>query len=385
MGSAVEIPECWGLHGVHQSGIHPESSFLKAVNDLDGSHGNQEKPHNDLNDRKKTKLTIDFEDGGIKIYRPLLNFSKNRLQATCFHFQIPWMEDETNKDASKTPRNAVRQLLNSGELPKALQKPSLLAVAERARYESVKRISDVEIWFCKTLTLVFDVRSGVMVVRMPARLMPTKRDSEAYSVTGLAHAKFGAGLFLRRLLEFVSPEESISIRQLEFAINSIFPELDDPEATAVDKRLQRSDFTAASVRMQRIESPLEKDSDESERSRNHLDPDFIWMFNRQPSSSSPSLLIPTPPSRDTHSGLPSPPYSSHPFSPWQLFDGRYWIRVSHSSPHPLQIRFPEPADMQALHVAFRHSLWQRQDLKERLNGAAPGKIRFTLPVSAEAG
>ncbi len=41
--------------------------------------------------------------------------------------------------------------------------------------------------------------------------------------------------------------------------------------------------------------------------------------------------------------------------------------------------------MQALHVAFHHSLRQRLDLKGRLNGAAPGKIRFTLPVIAEAG
>lgn len=385
MSSSAEIPECWGLHGVHQSGILPEVSFLKVVNDLDGSHSNQEKPHNNLNDRKrKTKSTIDFEDGGIRIYRPLLNFSKNRLQATCLHFQIPWVEDKTNQDASKTPRNAVRQLLNSGNLPKALQKPSLLAVAERTRYESVKRISDVEIWFHKTQTLVFDVRSGVMIVRMPARLMPTKRNSEAYPITGLAHTKFRAGLFLRRLLECVSPEESISIRQLGFAINSIFSDLDDPEATAIDKRLQPSNFTAASVQMQRVEFSIE-DSDENETSRNQLDPDFIWIFNRQPSSHNPSLLIPVRPPSHTDPALPSPPYSSRPFSPWQLFDGRYWIRVSHSSPHPLQIRFPEPADMQALHVAFHHSLRQRLDLKGRLNGAAPGKIRFTLPVIAEAG
>ena len=394
MQSSAEIPECWGLHGVHQSGTQMTNPFLRSVSRSDSSHGDQGRPQTiSSHQTESTRFTVDLEDGGIKIYRPLLRFGKDQLRTTCLHHGVPWVEDETNQDPTKTPRNAVRQLLNSGKLPKALQKRSLIAAAERAQEKKLNRISDVEIWFRRTQILVFDVRSGVLVVRIPARAIPTTRTSKVYRGREINLFRFVASLFIRRLLDFVSARETISLQQLEFAVNSIYPDLDNPEATVVDKRLQASKFTAGGVRFERLESPIERhdrnDVNKTEKPKQHLDPDFVWLLSRQLEYNKSSILLPasSPPLSIANPEIP--PQSSLSFSPWHLFDGRYWIRLAHTSPQLIQIRFPKPADMEALQDAFSSSeplrYKQRLHCNRILKGAAPGKIRYTLPVIAEAG
>ncbi len=386
MQSSAEIPDCWGHHGVHQSGIHEEEALLRAINDVNGSREDHEEAKSVLNGpQEKTTSTIYFEDGGVRIYRPLLNFSKDRLQSTCLHYRIPWVEDETNQDASRTPRNAVRQLLNSGKLPKALQKSSLLAIAERMLQRSEYRIRHAEKWFHGTQILMFDLRTGTLVARLPARAVPTERIEESIFQRELNHHRFKASLFLRRLLEIVSPTETISLQELEFPLCSIFPDLDDPEATAVDKSTRASVFCTQGVQLQRVESSLVENKSVEIAD---LDPDFIWILTRQPPyerrNETPSLLIPA---SQAPNNTPESPLSSHPsppFSSWHLFDGRYWIRLSHSSPHPLLIRTPTKADMTALRETFRDTPHRRY-VEDLWKTAAPGRVRLTLPVIAEAG
>lgn len=383
--SSAEIPDCWGQHGVHQSGFREDNLLWRSTNDLDSSRKDQEEGRSVLDDRQViTKPAIYFEDGGIRIYRPLLKFSKDRLQSTCHHYRVQWVEDETNQDASRTPRNAVRQLLNSGKLPKALQKSSLLAVVERVQKRSADRMLHAGKLFHRTQILMFDPRAGMLIVRMPARVVPTERVSEAVLEGELKNYRFEASLFLRSLLEIVSPEEKISLQQLEFALCSIFPDLDDPEATAVDKRILPSNFTTQGVQFQRCISPIEGTDSRHIEDQEDLDPEFIWVLTRQPAwllrYPTPSLpLIPISSAPNNFS-----PNSSSTFSPWHLFDGRFWIRVSHSSPQPLEIRLPKPTDIATLRESFRGTP-QRPYVESRWKRAAPGKIRFTLPIIAEAG
>lgn len=383
--SSAEIPDCWGQHGVHQSGFFEDEFLSRPINDIDSSRKEQEEGRSVLDDRQeKTKPTIYFEDGGVRIYRPLLKFSKDRLQSTCYHYRVPWVEDETNQDASRTPRNAVRQLLNSGKLPKALQKTSLLAVAERAQERSANRIQHAKELFDRSQIPMFDQRTGMLVVRMPARAVPIERISEAVFEGELKNYRFEASLFLRSLLEIVSPKEKISLQRLEFALCSIFPDLDDPEATALDKRLSPSIFTTQGVQFQRCLSPIERKDSGHVENPEDLDPEFIWVLTRQPDwllryPTPPSPLILIPPAPNNSLSCPS-----NAFSPWHLFDGRFWIRLSHSSPLPLEIRLPKPADMAALRESFRGTP-QRPYVESRWRSAAPGKIRFTLPIIAEAG
>lgn len=383
--SSAEIPDCWGQHGVHQSGFRENGLLWRPTNEPDSSRTDQQEGRSVLDDRREiTKPAIPFEGGGIKIYRPLLKFSKDRLQSTCHHYRVQWVEDETNQDASRTPRNAVRPLLNSSKLPKALQKPSLLAVAERMQKRYADRMLHAEKLFHRTQILMFDTRTGMLVVRMPARVVPTERISEAVLEGELKNYRFETSLFLRSLLEIVSPEEKVSIQHLKFALCSIFPDLDDPEATAVDKRILPSIFTTQGVHFQRCISPIEGNDSGHVGDQKNLDPEFIWILTRQPAwllrYPTPSLpLIPISPAPNKLS-----PNFSSTFFPWHLFDGRFWIRVSHSSLQPLEIRLPKPADIASLRESFRGTP-QRPYVEDRWKRAAPGKIRFTLPMIAETG
>lgn len=108
-----DIPECFGLYGVHQSG----NPHLKRSDDND--HASQIQRH------WKRRPNMEFEDGGIKIMRPLLKFSKERLIATCLQRGVSWVEDETNKDPTLTIRNAVRHMYRNHRLPSALSKERL--------------------------------------------------------------------------------------------------------------------------------------------------------------------------------------------------------------------------------------------------------------------
>ena len=113
------IPECWGVHGVHESGKFESVAFR--LERLESQR--QDLPSTPHAESQRRMLSSDrtFEGGGVRVIRPLLAFSKDRLVETCRAHSVRWIEDETNKDTWRTPRNEVRELLQTSCLPKGLR------------------------------------------------------------------------------------------------------------------------------------------------------------------------------------------------------------------------------------------------------------------------
>ena len=141
----ANIPECFGLYGVDGSGAFNRLSSHSTYQHYIGGP----------------------ESGGITIGRPLLEFPKSRLVATCEKAGIGWVEDKTNQDVSLTPRNAVRWMLKHDLLPMALRSENILGMIANINEKSreIKTIAQKfhELSQIKSL----DLRSGVMEVYLP--------------------------------------------------------------------------------------------------------------------------------------------------------------------------------------------------------------------------
>lgn len=96
----------------------------------------------------KIKTPYDEQDNNhndkdLMLVRPLLDFSKDELYATCVENNVKWFEDSTNTDTSLTVRNSIRYFLtkvDQEKIPVALQKPQLVSHLT----EFQKRRSSVE-------------------------------------------------------------------------------------------------------------------------------------------------------------------------------------------------------------------------------------------------
>ena len=326
--SAADIPECWGLHGIHQSGEHEAVPPMKnASGDSVTSGTDPEKKRGNL-----SKANILLEGGGIKIYRPLLPFSKQLLRQTCRYWKSEWVEDKTNKDPSLSPRHALRYLLQEDKLPVALQKPSIIALAERAKASLASNEAKADDLFNSCTITSF--AHGTATVRVP-KLNELQ-----------ASNPFVKALCTRRIAELASPNEAIDLQRLSTASENLF-----------SSKPQKVSFTAAGVHFN------------YETSNPYLN---TWHLTRQPYSSKidppPTITVPAP----------SPSSTTRDFI---LFDGRFWLKVENKLRQPVVIRTLREEDMQYLRsgVDFRPPAKLLGALKAQL----PAKSRFTLPVIAE--
>ncbi|KAI5197915.1 hypothetical protein E4T39_07031 [Aureobasidium subglaciale] len=81
----------------------------------------------------KDATPVFVESGGVVLYRPLLNFTKAELIATCETRNVKWYEDATNADKTLTSRNAIRYMLQSRAMPAALGSERLRRLAMKTR------------------------------------------------------------------------------------------------------------------------------------------------------------------------------------------------------------------------------------------------------------
>lgn len=385
--STAEIPECWGLHGVHQSGIH-EKRLEKMTEKSKGWRI-------DSRARKArmegSRPLVQIEDGGITIHRPLLKFGKSRLEATCRHYHIEWIEDSTNPDPTATTRNAIRYLLHHRDLPVALRKRSLLSIAERMHQKALARWSRADNHFQECQIIIFDARSGGLVVRLPERVLPTQPIPLEYRERAIIETQYKASLLIRRLTEIVTPLEVVALQKLRFAVNAIFPEIDNPNALEMDKDTAAPNFTVAGVSFKRFHAPIAPPEEiDPGKWGKRLDQKYIWLLSRQPYASAkepPTLTIPPRPGPVTGLSVAISPKPSlfaptDPWSPWRLWDGRFWIRAFNRTAVPLVIRPLQKQDLRPFRLALTSE--QKQKFDELLSVAAPGKVRWTLPVLARA-
>ena len=375
MPDKAPIPECWGMHGLRWSGGR-EISALKL------SKWEKTNPADPATQKYRYKLTRPdiHEQGGIRIMRPLLNFSKKRLIETCRARGLAWEEDKTNEDVWRTPRNSIRALLRSDRLPQALLKGSMLQLSKQISNALHRQESTVKkIMNCCEL-LLFDARCGALVVRLPSRMLTNNFKHEDVWTRYKDRLRITAMLLLKRFASIVTPQEEVSLQSLEQAALSIFPDLNDRENLG-DETLQPTTFTASNVQFQQLRFPLAAPRSKSDPAISgrweDLDPLFVWKLTRQPFSKAPPSHMVQP---SVNSGYPvtgnSPSWSS-----WQLWDGRYWIRLLNLSCLPLLVRSFQPSDLQHLHSALTRQRYKEFHTFLSLN--VPGKLRWTLLAVAE--
>ncbi|KAI1433069.1 adenine nucleotide alpha hydrolases-like protein [Xylaria sp. CBS 124048] len=411
MKPASDIPECEGIHGAYQSGYIDDqenntpfynnrvsrrqykaikaelrSSISLLMEKEEFKDPMVDKLDLDLREMYHTNHvivdadTVDAEDGGVMIYRPLLGFSKDRLIATCEANGVSWVEDSTNHDPTLTMRNAVRSMYKSYTLPAALQKPAILALSQRC--ERKAQALEAEANRLLTQTIIHDIESnvGTATVQFPEYSLsrfPRDVSSRTRRHARILRQRDVVGCLLRRIIAIVSPEtQTVPLSSLQDAISRLFPALSDV-ANNRDLGPPKA-FVIAGVHFVPIESPSNKSSQSPQRSARTL----TWYLSRTPYPAN----LPLPRVR--------PPYWFRTpmwgeckargrsewcrWRRWCLWDGRFWVRTRHRFPYRVVV-----LPFLAQHAkAFRELLTpeDRSQLAAVLKRYAPGKTRFTLPA-----
>ena len=363
------IPECWGMHGVHQSGHFESTEYVGRHMD----HMLHSRPDLQNSTAEHTQPVVQspriVEAGGVKLLRPLLEFSKAELIATCKSSGVTWEEDKTNSEVWRTPRNAIRALLHREELPVALRKRNLLDMVNRSQARDfwLKEQSDAIKNACDVVS--FDLRFGVLKVRMVETV--TFEAGKEDPLIASSRRRIAACV-LESFLTSVSPLQTVRLQALATAVEEVFP---DVQAKTSSKHDNKVSLTAGGVLLQRQHMPISESATPNGNSHSpSLDPSYIWVFSRQPPQDNHSDINIPPFSNDTKDSQ----HTSNESGAWQLWDGRYWIRVNNFGPAPLVIRHLRSSDMETIPTVLSTMSWKLFCVL--LREAAPGKIRWTLPV-----
>ncbi|KAL7624470.1 hypothetical protein AAE478_006035 [Parahypoxylon ruwenzoriense] len=408
MKKASNIPECEGMFGADASGFiddqqriypfynmkpskserkkmkHELKSHINLVDEED-TQGNAEIDidYLDIGEfyQSKPALTyegpnIDVEDGGITMYRPLLEFSKDRLIATCLANNVPWWEDATNSDPTLTTRNAVRHLYKGYTLPKALQKPSILALAGRCDRKVQAQEAEAGRLLTRAIIQDFEPRAGTVTVQFP-RFEPrrTGRDfcSPLRRRARFLKQKEVAAILIRNILALVSPEPHLTpLSTLRNFVPRLFPSLATPEEAAATANPPKA-FSVCGIYFVPI---LPKSSPGSEKPAGQQQ-QIRWYLSRMPYSST----LPVPRVRTTYWAFERNAkgvWKKSPQMQWALWDGRFWVRMEHRLPYRLVVQ----PFMWEHAKKFRESLTpdDRDRLIALMKTYAPGGVRYTLPA-----
>jgi tRNA(Ile)-lysidine synthase len=343
MRSLANLPECFGMYGLHGSG----------------------NPQHTPSPRGAPTGVYQIEGGSIAMGRPLLHFPKERLIATCKKFNVPWIEDQSNKDVQLTSRNAIRHIIRNHTLPAGLGKDSLLRLSSSKRQKSEQMETGAEELFNQH-RLALDVRTGVLTISHAQGAFPPSISQTHFIDQKEQMNNVKIGLFYR-MASLVSPNPSLQISSFNAA------------ATA------SLNFTAGNVHFVKTE-----------------DPNAEWVLSRVPynvrDKTNPSIYMLFPTSQET---LPSK-------ETFKLWDGRFWIRVHNPSGKTFLVRPLCEGDVASIRSLLKSReimlysvktpppdtanfmeheyAWKRlvpPDFDKILEKVAKGQIRYTLPVIAE--
>jgi WD repeat-containing protein 48 len=404
--SMTRIPECHGLYGVSESGAHTTLQ-LKRMRAL-SFHVSPTNELHVLPDDTTNAIDGDIpatpvlmSTGGILVCRPLLDFPKARLLATCHENNIPYVSDPTNFDPTLTPRNAIRSLISSRKLPRALQAPSILALirSSQSLLQHSTTASNQLLQTCEALDT--NLPAGTIAIRFPSAELST-RATEPLPPHRTHQIQT---LTLRRITELISPfpENHFPLRSFEKFTHNVFPAQPADDNSSPTSSPKRHAFTLGGVLFQPLHWPAQTSSS--------VDDGSTWFLSRQPYMRNRLPLlqcevsIPKRPS-DATSQRSEPEYT-----PWTLWDNRYWFRfvatpnnavgpsdtpgVESDSNTPAKIsvviRPFQQSDLQAVRRAVRENQVRAGTSKKtkdpaltaflsRLARAAPGQVRFTLPL-----
>ncbi|KAI5457310.1 hypothetical protein BGZ63DRAFT_364752 [Mariannaea sp. PMI_226] len=402
---ANSIPECYDMHGVYKSGllddqlrINPQLSFRPALREMKRLRNifRDEKvasPWDFVRSRRREKglvdgydeygsfektldvpylKPLDTEDGGVMIYRPLLEFDKDRLIATCEENNIPWFEDHTNVDPTLTTRNAVRYLVKNHELPKALQKPSILALAQRSKRRIELEEAEAHRYLVREAIIKdFDPNAGTLLIEIPKEQIANRRRKRRslypYNKYRKKHRKLIMSIAIRKVIEFITPETHLPpLANLDNVVYRLYPHLMSKKHSPAPKA-----FAVAGV---------------------FFDPTVVqdsvrWSISRTPYPSNQPLPITKLPGSLDHRLRPTKqevaermvsPQLAHSWKKAKMFDGRFWIRIGCNSRTQFRVQPFRPEEAKGFRKAL--SPIRRAKLERLLKHYAPGKIRYTLPA-----
>ncbi|OHW98446.1 pp-loop family protein, partial [Colletotrichum incanum] len=294
---------------------------------------------------------IRVEDAGVMIYRPLLEFGKDRLVATCEANNVRWFEDATNKDRTLTMRNAVRHMVREHALPEALGKENILRLAARCDARVKGQEWEAERWIRRGVRAEFEPNVGTLVVRLPEMGVPSQTRRKRRSIYDdarrelrLVQRRLIAALIVRKLVSFVSPDRNPpQLSSLLSVVGRLFPALAEPSDNS-NNSTQPKTFNQASV----LFLPIGPNK---------------WYLVREPYPS----LHPLPEfTFTTTTNLSQRRYPTFPPTKWQSVD--------------------ENGDTGAgvTGGASSATIAAADDGRARLEGIlkrfAPGKVRYTLPA-----
>ncbi|KAI4154505.1 MAG: hypothetical protein LQ340_001642 [Diploschistes diacapsis] len=335
MKLSAQIPECRGIFGAYESGKFMDPEYEQSSGSYVGGP----------------------EEGGITVQRPLLDFPKSRLVATCRAGDIPWVEDKTNQDHTLTTRNAIRKLLSENLLPAALRRDSLLKFSENIR-ESIEDQESLanKLWVASDAR--FDLRSGCLTVELPDPELIFKREWSWWTFEWKQQI---CKLYLRSLGQCVVAHETMRLTSLERALEVVFPK----SFSNLEHPREQMMVEAGGV----IFEKAKKSGTSAE-----------WIVSRRPYSFGDAPIpMPVPaehlaPGRTIES-LRSPNYL---MDHTQLWDGRFWINIRNLGQETVFVVHLLPKYLNR----FKKGLPQekRKLLETLLSQVAPRKIRWTLPA-----
>ncbi|OBT91135.1 hypothetical protein VE02_00022 [Pseudogymnoascus sp. 03VT05] len=369
-----DIPECRGIYGVHQSGVVDESATASQIKFGRGVDLNKSRSLDSLDDNTSS-LGMRIESGGIKVYRPLLCFTKQELRDTCEANDMSWFEDKTNADPTLTMRNAIRHIYANNKLPVALQKPSILALAKRLQEN---RDGDLERRNKSFTQKVQILKFEPSVPYCSVYFEPLDIGHNTKSSTEISSTEFeDASWWLRAVIQLISPVENIALGTLSTAVQRIYPELD---SQAGHDSAPRKAFTVAGVMFEPApsdmhDSLLSSHTGYSEGST--LAPQQIanrhWIVRPQPYKRGKEPRLEFKPLQGKDEGAYWRDNDS-----WKLFDGRFWIRILNLTSSNISLRPFQPEDVNKLKgTKFMEQLEQREKFLLPLKAS---KFRYVLPA-----
>jgi tRNA(Ile)-lysidine synthase len=321
---------------------------------------------------------LPIEDGGCSIYRPLLQFGKDRLIATCLENNVPWWEDHTNSDPTLTRRNAIRHMFRSCELPRALQKPTILALSKTMQRRAKAHEAEARRLLQRCLIHEFQPHAGTLLIQFPnlTAFMSTRHSKTKQRLSRWRLWKrHVVGALLQRIIAMVSPEtQTPAIANLLTTIERLFPSLAEPSKASAAP--PAGSFNIGGVNFLQIESSPQTVAPSPQAQSQ------TWYVSRQPYVSvdpRPYWRVPYWSMKRIGSPLRrDPPWQWSNWMPWRLWDGRFWIRMLHRLPYRVVVM-----PFMVEHAkAFRDALApnDRLVLNKVLKRCAPAKVRYTLPA-----
>ncbi|KXJ86709.1 hypothetical protein Micbo1qcDRAFT_168194 [Microdochium bolleyi] len=322
------------------------------------------------------------------VHRPLLEFSKARLIATCLENDISWFEDATNADVTLTMRNAVRAMSRAHTLPKALSQPAVLALSRRCDEKHRALEAEAARVVRQTIIQDFDSQAGTLLVQFPnigRRALPWQAKSELHRQARLAKSREVAGLVLKHIMAIVSPEHNgPPIASLQNPINTIFPSLADTRAStaSIPKAFNINGVLFRPVSNASLYA--------SSRAVNHEvaypNGAYSWYLTREPYPSPVNKPLPLKNFRfclalekpfDCKKKDVNSPWTE--WMAWILWDGRFWIRIRHRLPFQPFIGPYQEEHSKPFRDRFQDKR-SKDNLSDLLKRHAPGKTRYTLPA-----